>query len=120
MGKEFYDSGVDGGDFTPFSEVTTWEIHCYNYNNGNGWHKSREASIEGVGTPIITIRYDDDSGGDNDFNDSIVEVAIGQPFSPDTLGTKKHPQYQGDGNYKPKHENDIPSWTPKRKGDQEP
>lgn len=125
MGKEFYDSGVDGGNFVSFSEITTWEIRCFNYNGG--WRESRESSpIEGVGTPFLIVRYDDDGGGDNDYNDTVVKVAIGQPFPPGSLtGTvtsekKEYPTYDGDGNYRPKPETQLPHWYPRRKGDIEP
>lgn len=126
MGKSFYDSG-ERADFVPFSHTVQWEIICHNYNTDSGvWVKSLEKPPEGVGTGIVTIYFDDDSGGDFDYNDTVVKLALGGDFPAGSLAgivanpETPAPEFDGNGDYKPKPQVPSPHWTPRRKGDIEP
>lgn len=125
MGKRVY-SGGETDSFLAFSEITIWKITCQNDNNGKGWRDSIER-LYGAGTTHITLNCDDDTQGDNDFNDIVVQVNLGYgsavtlpgivPTDP-TVDTSNDKAGDGDfREYKPKLHDD---WFPKRKGDIEP
>lgn len=124
MGKKIY-AGGESASFVPHSAMTTWKITCQNQNGA--WGYSRE-NLTGVGTQQIVIYCDDDTSGDDDFNDIIVRVNLGYfsvgpsgivAVSPESVDKSK--DEDGDGNFKQhKSLKDDPKWTPKKKGDIEP
>lgn len=123
MGKKIYAGGESASFCSTFSNDNLEKITCQNQNGAWGYSEN----LTGVGTQQIVIYCDDDTSGDDDFNDIIVRVNLGYfsvgpsgivAVSPESVDKSK--DEDGDGNFKQRNLLKTTQNGHPKKGDIEP